>query len=357
MIPSSAARSYLDLLREKTGRAWSAIAAAQQEAQRKLLLIRQALKTAAAPIDSEDVSVVIFGSVARGESTLHSDLDWTLLIDGQADPGHAGTARQFAEILRSLQLKAPNARGAFGNLAFSHVLIHQIGGEDDTNRNLTERMLLFLESVPGERREAYDRVITGILNRYLANERPLRKYKVPRFLLNDVVRYWRTMCVDFANKFRSRAGQGWAIRHIKLRLSRKLLFTSGLLACFGCDEEMLKAQGAALPNGPPTLENLVGHLQQYVGRTPLDILAEALHRHATPQTACQALDAYDAFLAMLADQECRKCLEALDPAQAQTDKRFQDAYVLTRSFQQSLQQLFFHDSSILTRLTQKYGVF
>ena len=348
--------SYLDLLRQRTQREWQAIRAAQVEAARKLALIREALRTAPVPIDSEDVSVVIFGSVARGESTIHSDLDWTLLIDGQADPGHAGTARQFAETLARLQIPAPNARGAFGSLAFSHVLIHQIGGEDDTNRNLTERMLLFLESVPVHRRDAYDRVITGILNRYLANERPLRKYKVPRFLLNDVVRYWRTMCVDFANKFRSRAARGWAVRHIKLRLSRKLLFTSGLLACFGCDEEMLCTQGVEFMNSPTSLENLVARLQQYVQRTPLDILAEALYRYGTVDIARTALDAYDAFLALLADKECRECLEALSPAQAPADKRFQDAYALTRSFQESLQQLFF-GHPLLNRLTQKYGVF
>ena len=87
------------------------------------------------------------------------------------------------------------------------MLIHEIGGEDDTNRNLTERMLLFLESVPVNRDDAYNRVITGILNRYLANDRPMSRYKVPRFLFNDVVRYWRTMCVDFAEQ---NAHAGWA---------------------------------------------------------------------------------------------------------------------------------------------------
>jgi predicted nucleotidyltransferase len=357
MIHHSEPPSYLELLRQRTQREWPAIRAAQQEAERKLQLIRTELQAASARIDSEDVSIVVFGSVARGESTPFSDLDWTLIIDGQADPGHAATARQFAESLTRSGIKAPNVGGAFGNLAFSHVLIHQIGGEDDTNRNLTERMLLFLESVPVDRREAYDRVIIGILNRYLANQRPLTRYKVPRFLLNDVVRYWRTMCVDFANKFRTRAGQGWAVRNIKLRLSRKLLFTSGLLSCFGCDEEMLRAQGAAIANGPPTLENLLAHLQQYVKRTPLDILAEALYRYGTPQTAMQTLDAYDGFLAVLADQEYRKHLEDLDPSQTETDKRFQAAYALTRSFEQGLQQLFFTDHPLLNRLTQKYGVF
>jgi len=37
---------------------------------------------------SEDTSLVVFGSLARGEWTSGSDLDWTYLIDGQANSGH-----------------------------------------------------------------------------------------------------------------------------------------------------------------------------------------------------------------------------------------------------------------------------
>src|SRR3954466_13738041 len=123
MIHHSKPISYLDLLRQRTQREWPAIRTAQQEAEDKLRRIRKELLTASARIDSEDVSIVVFGSVARGESTPFSDLDWTLIMDGQAGPGHAATARQFAEVLMRLNIKAPNVGGAFGNLAFSHVLI------------------------------------------------------------------------------------------------------------------------------------------------------------------------------------------------------------------------------------------
>src|SRR2546421_555271 len=107
-------------------------------------------------------------------------------------------------------------------MAFSHELVHQIGGEDDTNRNTTRRILLLLESDTIGRHEAYDRTVNNIIDRYVLEDRQfLRKgarYHVPRFLLNDFARYWRTMAVDFAYKVRTRSRKGAAIRNIKLRM-------------------------------------------------------------------------------------------------------------------------------------------
>ena len=77
-----------------------------------------------------------------------------------------------------------------------------IGLDADTNTNFTRRMLLLLESreLHGRRAALGDR----------ADPRPLpyeshTRRRPPRFLLNDVVRYWRTICVDFEGKAARRA--------------------------------------------------------------------------------------------------------------------------------------------------------
>jgi predicted nucleotidyltransferase len=47
---------------------------------------------------SEDTSLVVFGSLARGEWTSASDLDWTYLIDGQANSDHLVIAQKIQTI-------------------------------------------------------------------------------------------------------------------------------------------------------------------------------------------------------------------------------------------------------------------
>jgi hypothetical protein len=46
--------------------------------------------------------------------------------------------------------------------------------------------------------------------------------------LNDFIRYYRTICVDFEHKTQEQ-GKSWGSRNIKLIFSRKLLYFSGIL--------------------------------------------------------------------------------------------------------------------------------
>jgi predicted nucleotidyltransferase len=106
---------------------------------------RSELAKSLAGVDSEDTSIVVSGSLARNEFTPGSDIDWSLLVDGFADANHQAVREKVAPIINQRAGKGPGREGTFGQLAFSHELVHQIGGEDDTNRNTTRRLLLLLE--------------------------------------------------------------------------------------------------------------------------------------------------------------------------------------------------------------------
>jgi hypothetical protein len=107
--------------------------------------------------------------------TSGSDSDWILLVDGQAHPEHGDQRHTIAIELAHLGFPAPGRSGVFGCRIGSHDIVHEIGGEDDTNSNTTRRVLLLLESLPVGNREAYDRVRRQILNRYLRDDRGLTR--------------------------------------------------------------------------------------------------------------------------------------------------------------------------------------
>ena len=246
-------------------------------------------------------------------------------------------------------------------MAFSHELVHQIGGQHDTNRNMTQRVLLLLESKAiGKRTEAYDRVLKAVITRYLEEDNHLltadgKSYRVPRFLLNDIVRFWRTMAVDFASKQRDRGGKGWGTRNAKLRMSRKLIFASGLLTCFGCELDAELRSRISTRNGAIKLP-LVNHISEYVGLTPLQVLANAAQAYKVPNSTVEELfSSYAEFLALLNGSE-REALENLRAEDSRKDPLFARVRSMSERFEHALDNIFFDNPSIAP-LTRKYGVF
>ncbi len=313
---------------------------------------------------SEAASLVVFGSLARGEWTSGSDLDWTYLVDGQANSDHLRIALEIDRVLQNHkeQFRPPGQTGIFGNLAFSHDIVHQIGGQADTNKNTTQRILLLLESSAiGKEGQAYDRVLKAVISRYLEEDtHPLsedgKSYRVPRFLLNDIVRFWRTMAVDFASKQRDRRGKGWGLRNTKLRMSRKLIFASGLLLCFSCNLDPSLQTTISTDKSVVKL-NLVNHIREFVRQSPLEIMARYLPQYSVPEdTQKNLFSAYSQFLELLDDKESREHLDKLRAEDSRTDPLFSKVKQISWDFETSLDHIFFKNEK-LGPLTRKYGVF
>jgi predicted nucleotidyltransferase len=349
-------------LSAKLGVEWKAIEAAARASADRIRSLNSSLNT----FTTEDTSVVVFGSLARRELTSGSDLDWVLLVDGIADPEHLEASLSIESFLKEEAVKGPGREATFGGLVFSHDLINYIGGSDDTNANLTRRMLLLLESLCIGRDDAYRRVVNNVLRRYIVEDygwmHARNPMNVPRFLQNDIARYWRTLAVDFAYKRRQRAGQGWALRTTKLRLSRKLTYAAGLVMCFRCSTHPNPPGTADLPTGDMDRAALalVDHLSNDVRMTPLAIFARLfLESDRLDEAASRMFGAYDEFLAILDDDERRKHLDGLSQPDVAADPDYMRVRELGHVFQGALDSVFFDPELCpeLHDLTKTYGVF
>lgn len=358
-------------LETTTGSSWTSIRAAEAKAvdKRKDLL----LKLSASKLVHSDTAFVLFGSLARNEVTAGSDLDWTLLVDGQCDTKHLDITKGIEALVRE-DNKPPGPTGLFGTMTFSHELVHRIGGEADSNRNTTRRILLLLESrglIDDD--PVRERVLRALLKRYLQEDLGYHQFhdwkqRVPRFLLNDIVRFWRTMAVDYADKRRDR-GQGWALRNFKLRLSRKLTFTAGLAMCMSC--QILPPKQLANAGEPDFYLELEDYLVDLSNKPPLQIVAEFVRRLAdnasdagNEQNGANAnaagrliFQSYDRFLEIIDDPERRSRLEELTAETASSDPLYSETRRVGTNFQEGLSKLFFGTDEKLTAATQRYGVF
>ena len=103
--------SAVETLGLKLGRKWDHLRTARALAIQE----RQTLQGYLSEFTNADTSIVVVGSLGRDEFTPGSDVDWTLLIDGIADPGHLDVALEIRKKLGTLGRKSPGREGTFGS--------------------------------------------------------------------------------------------------------------------------------------------------------------------------------------------------------------------------------------------------
>jgi hypothetical protein len=131
------------------------------------------------------------------------------------------------------------------------------------------------------------------------------------------------MEVDFAYKARTRDRKGFAIRNLKLRMSRKLIYVSGLLNCFTCYVDMNSGERENLFSNSDADRRFLDYFRRRLARTPLETLAGVfLRRPELRDVAVTIFSAYDEFLGALSDDAVRLHLEELLPEQGGADETY-----------------------------------
>lgn len=301
--------------------------------------------------------VVAFGSLARREMTAASDFDY-LVINYSLDPapGAARRVLQAADELRhvlaypeqagdleAIAVRPPGTTGLFGRIVSASDMVERIGLEEDTNHSHTRRVLILEESVSLFDPNLHARLLSSIIDRYLA-DRAVGADSVPRFLLNDLVRYWRTLAVDYqAKSIADRSA--YSLRYLKLIISRKLTFAASLvplLTCRTLDHDQVNAHLVEAFQAPTLLRLLQ--------------LEPELDTEAARQALRKCIEIADQFGNKLGSSDWR---EAIKQECRLADPRDQPEFGAMRNLGKELQE---HLQTIFTSprlrwFTEKYLIF
>ncbi|HYQ39754.1 MAG TPA: HD domain-containing protein [Pseudomonas sp.] len=277
-----------------------------QRARRHSTQVLQALRaelaaTLASSPQRDALCVVVGGSYGREEACPASDMDYFILLDGcttaqigdEKEAIHRGIAGRVA--------KESGDSGIFGAEAVHEFtrLVEHIGGSQDSTCALTRRMLLLLEGQCLYGAALFERLRRQLLEAYLA--RGNREKAISRFLLNDVIRYYRTIAIDFQHKA-SVDGKAWGLRSIKLKFSRKLLYFTAIAAI---------AETAR----PLAQQERIARLLALLERPALQriqLIASAAPASAALAAKTRELFAiYEFFLARIAEPANRRALEGV----------------------------------------------
>lgn len=263
------------------------------------------------------VIIGVNGSIARREMTSGSDVDLFVLSTIEDLKDAEEIQRQFRERLKEKSIKMPASGGVFEKPLPTSELTSKIGGEDDTNTFITRRMLYLLEGEWIANQTEFETLRRQLIMRYVPED--LDDHKFCRFLLNDIIRYWRTICVDFEHKTAD-ATKPRAIRLIKLRFSRMMLYFGGVAAI------RETAELGALEKREKLIELL--------SKPPIERIRFVF---GEPETQ-KAMNAYAVFLQALDDKSTRDALSVPGSDGLET-QQYKDLCDKAREFRDELQGL------------------
>ncbi|MCK0753542.1 nucleotidyltransferase domain-containing protein [Chromohalobacter japonicus] len=204
---------------------------ASEFTRNKLSAIREKLDQNLSQSNYADyITVIATGSYGRGEASPESDLDLYIIFSKDESADEA-IKNELEAIEKAVAEEVPNSAGDSGTFGSKTVISfsemqQNIGGQYDTNESLTRRMLFLLEGTWLFGEDRFYEHQKKLLSKYIKSSDP--DGKISKFLLNDIIRYYRTVATDFEFKTSER-NKEWGLRSIKLRFSRKLLYFGGII--------------------------------------------------------------------------------------------------------------------------------
>jgi len=238
-------------------------------------------------------TVAIAGSFGRMDAAEGlSDFDYLLLMDRNIKNPET-IQKRITKIAKAHGLPMPNTTGVFTEPTSIDSMIHQAGSNDDNLYRSAKRLLLLMECKPIYNETLFSSAIDTILKHYLQHSiADLRKE--PIYLLNDVIRYFRGICVNYEYNFWKKADK-WVIRYIKLLHSRLIMY-AGLL--------FLTLNSSKVSHASEKYE----YIRSQIFLTPLEKLLH-VYTDNDDHSFNHLLGIYSVFLSKLSDPMSRELLK------------------------------------------------
>ena len=205
------------------------------------------------------VTLAAAGSFGRMEAAPVSDLDLVIVVDNDVIGNHQrerACVEHVWQLLASTGIDKPLAEGIFMQPVSEHQLTdpRALGNLDYPRHVFGIRMQLLLDAQPVFNTPAYQQVIGSVLNWYCCNGTTHTLLSPGYYLINDLVRYFRSYAVWHQFDTRSTDTDSWHLRQLKLHHSRLVSYIALLLQIAGSQQD------------------LPSHLQRALFKTPLERL-------------------------------------------------------------------------------------
>lgn len=293
-----------------------------RQARKKSEFGLKTMRNIATEMFQNESSIVIGlnGSYARREVTSGSDVDLFFLYGTGDKKGVKQKQKQFRDRLKQHPepIFCVSDGGLFKHPISIDKISETIGGFEDDNKHITRRMLLLLEGEYVFNRKVFNDTRENLLKRYVPSD--IREDQICLYLLNDIIRYWRTICVDYEHKTRD-PKKPRAIRLVKLRFSRMLLFVAGVLAVSKTFE---------LPR-----KDKIRKLNQLLAIPPYERIQQIVG-----EDSYEALNLYAKFLEALDEKAVRRKLSQ-DFEIAEKCKEYQELVDAARKFRDELLKILY----------------
>lgn len=237
----------------------------------RMAKLRSELYTAESEFGSK-ACVYATGSYGRGEAGKDSDLDLFIASEtiqvNREGRDKVRALNNLSEIVlkanlihstRRIGLPEFDGDGEYLRCYTIEDLVKSLGRpEDDQLNTFTARLLLLLESKPVLGDGVYGHVVEDVIAAYWRDYQDHKEEFIPSFLINDILRLWRTFCVNYEARTKTSPPE----MKNKRRVKNYKLKHSRMLTCYSAILELLalcRRQGTVHPSD----------FEEVVGRTPI----------------------------------------------------------------------------------------